>query len=320
MSCMTGRDLSKACSYLEQGQLVAIPTETVYGLAGNAYVPEVVDQIFSVKGRPRSSPLIVHTDTITNVMKLVRRVPPKALRIAEAFWPGPLTLLLPKQDKISGLVTSGGDTVGVRIPNHPLTLELLARLAFPIAAPSANPFGYISPTAPQHVRMQLGDKVAYILDGGSCEVGVESTIVGFEDDLPVVYRLGGVTLERLESVTGSLIAQRTASVPCAPGMLPSHYAPRTPLVLGSLMGLLDLYQPERVALLTFDAIHPDIDPSLQVVLAPDASLTTAASRLFDALYRLDQMGVDRILASYVPDKGLGRAINDRLRRAAASHG
>nr|WP_310590383.1 L-threonylcarbamoyladenylate synthase [Dyadobacter sp. NIV53] len=222
-------DVQLAKQFLLKGQLVAIPTETVYGLAGNALDEKSVLSIFEVKNRPSFDPLIIHTDSLDKLKNYVTDLPASARNLAIAFWPGPLTLLLPKKSIIPDLVTSGLDHVAVRIPNHPLTLELLRQLEFPLAAPSANPFGYISPTKSEHVNAQLGEKIPYILDGGECGVGIESTIVGFVNDIPTVYRLGGLAIDEIENIVGKVnVLPHSSSNPQAPGMLKSHYAPRKP--------------------------------------------------------------------------------------------
>ena len=204
---MIGNDLAQAKQLLAAGQLVAIPTETVYGLAGNALDEQAVLEIFRVKNRPAFDPLIVHTDSFERIADFVREIPEKALLLAQHLMPGALTLLLPKSDLIPDLVTSGLDRVAVRIPNHSLTRSLLSGLSFPLAAPSANPFGYISPTTAQHVEQQLGNQIPYILDGGPCEVGLESTIVGFENDEPIIYRKGGLAIETIERLVGTVRVQ-----------------------------------------------------------------------------------------------------------------
>src|SRR5882672_5472348 len=197
-----GKDIAKAATLLRQGKLVAIPTETVYGLAGNALNVEAVTRIFAAKNRPYFDPLIVHVPYPSSAGEYAERIPGKALDLMEQFWPGPLTVLLSKKNIVPDLVTAGLDRVGLRCPDHPMTLALLQSLPFPLAAPSANPFGYVSPTSPHHVNDQLGNEIEYILDGGECKVGVESTIVGFEDDTPTIYRLGGLQVEAIESITG----------------------------------------------------------------------------------------------------------------------
>lgn len=309
-------DLHRAQQLLAANELVAIPTETVYGLAGNAYNETAVLKIFHAKQRPSFDPLIVHAGSLQQIQKFVKQLPPIALQLAERFWPGPLTLVLEKQPIIPDLVTAGLPTVGVRIPQHPLTLQLLQQLDFPLAAPSANPFGYISPTTPQHVQEQLGGKIPYILAGGNCAIGVESTIVGFEEGQAIVYRLGGINLEAIERIIGPVkIAPH--DLPQAPGMLDNHYAPRTPLVIGSLPTLAAQYKNQKVGLLTFQQVHAGIAPDRQMVLAPTSSLDEAARNLFAALRTLDTLSVDVILAAPVSDTGIGRAINDRLKKASS---
>jgi L-threonylcarbamoyladenylate synthase len=310
-----GTDINKAINLLKAGQLVAIPTETVYGLAGNALNLDAVTAIFTVKNRPRFDPLIVHVQDLDQVADYTLDIPYKARRLAESYWPGPLTLLLPKNDRIHDLVTAGMPSVGMRCPAHPLTHRLLDALPFPLAAPSANPFGYISPTHPDHVNQQLGDRISYILDGGACPVGIESTIVGFSDHETVVHRLGGLSLEDIESIIGSVtVKPYSASDPAFPGQFRSHYAPEKKVVLGDLRTLLASYPADRAAVLSFST---DLNLPYQFVLTSSGNMEEAARNLFVALHEFEKFPVDVILAEPVPDHGLGRAINDRLRRAAA---
>lgn len=312
-----GKDINRAKQLLDRGELVAIPTETVYGLAANALDATAAARIFAAKNRPSFDPLIVHVATAMRVHELVTDFPDQAQALAATFWPGPLTLVLPKKNHIPDLVTAGLPTVGVRCPSHELTLELLHLLDYPLAAPSANPFGYVSPTRPEHVQEQLGSQVAYILDGGPCRVGVESTIVGF-DDGPVIYRLGGVAVEEIENVVGRVrVMTHSSSNPVAPGQLASHYAPDRQIVLGNIAELLTQHPNEKVALLRYHKRLPDT-PVPQIVLSPSGSLEEAAQNLFAALRQFDKMDVTLVLAELVPDTGIGRAINDRLRRAATS--
>lgn len=312
-----GKDINRAKQLLDRGELVAIPTETVYGLAANALDATAAARIFAAKNRPSFDPLIVHVATPLRVRELVTDFPDQAQTLATTFWPGPLTLVLPKKNHIPDLVTAGLPTVGVRCPSHELTLELLHLLDYPLAAPSANPFGYVSPTRPEHVQEQLGSQVAYILDGGPCRVGVESTIVGF-DDGPVIYRLGGVAVEEIENVVGRVrVMTHSSSNPVAPGQLASHYAPARQIVLGNIAELLTQHPNEKVALLRYHKRLPDT-PLPQIVLSPSGSLEEAAQNLFAALRQFDKMDVTLVLAELVPDTGIGRAINDRLRRAATS--
>lgn len=313
-----GTDVLKAKAILEKGDLVAIPTETVYGLAGNALDVSSVTKIFQVKNRPSFDPLIVHTNSLARASSFLKHIPDMAHQLAEALWPGPLTLLLEKQSSVPDLVTSGLDRVAIRIPNHPMTLQLLTQLDFPLAAPSANPFGYISPTEAGHVDDQLGEQLEYILDGGPCTVGVESTIVGFEDGKPWIYRTGGTSIEQIEAIIGPVSVQsHSTSNPKAPGMLKSHYAPRKPLILGDLSTLIKQHAGKNFGILSFDKSFDTITADKQITLSPMGSTQEAAQRLFGALRMLDKMPIDLILAEYVPPTGLGKAINDRLKRASA---
>jgi L-threonylcarbamoyladenylate synthase len=310
-----GNDITRAKALLAQGDVVAIPTETVYGLAANALDVAAVTKIFDVKNRPQFDPLIVHVSDLVAAQSYVEDIPAEAKELTRNFWPGPLTLLLKKKKIVPDLVTSGLDTVGIRCPDHELTRRLLQTLSFPLAAPSANPFGYVSPTTAQHVAAQLGDRIPYILDGGACRVGVESTIIGFEDNVPTVYRLGGLSLEQIEDVVGRVqVLTHSSSNPKAPGQLQSHYAPRKKVILGDIAELLQQYPAHTTGILTY---QQDFHSPFQMVLSPDGSLEQAAQNLFAALRAFDRMPIDYIIAELVPETGLGRAINDRLRRAAA---
>ncbi|WP_205500515.1 L-threonylcarbamoyladenylate synthase [Rufibacter psychrotolerans] len=313
-----GRDLQQAASYLTQGELVAIPTETVYGLAANAFDEAAVVKIFEAKNRPAFDPLIVHTHSVSEISNIAREVPDVAYKLAERFWPGPLTLILPKAEHIPLLVTSGHDSVGVRIPRHPLTLELLRQLPFPVAAPSANPFGYVSPTTAQHVQDQLGERIPYILDGGACEVGIESTILRIEGDEVEVLRLGGLALEELQEVVHISKARikTSASNPAAPGMLSSHYSPRKKMLLGSIPENLQKVDPGRVGVISLQQSFPEVPREQQIQLSTSGDLSEAARNLFSALRTLDAQPIDLILAEPMPESGLGLAINDRLQRAS----
>lgn len=313
-----GKEIQQAKAFLEQGQLVGIPTETVYGLAGNALDPEAVALIFETKNRPSFDPLILHTSSLDRVKDFVSEFPPKLRVLAEKFWPGPLTILLPRKAIVPDLVTSGLERVAVRVPNHPLTLELLKSLDFPLAAPSANPFGYISPTQANHVNAQLGDQIPYILDGGACEVGLESTIVGIEDDEIVIYRLGGLDIQEIENLVGPVkVKDHSSSNPAAPGQLESHYAPRKPFILGDLERMISEKKlaGENFGVLSFSKHFPDLKN--QIALSPERNLHEAAKNLFAAMRTLDESDAELILAELLPEFGLGRAINDRLNRAAA---
>lgn len=311
-----GKDIARAKHLLENDDVVGIPTETVYGLAGNALSENAILKIYSVKNRPKFDPLIAHTNSLDKVRNMVRNIPEKAAQLAEAFWPGPLTILLNKKPEVPDLLTSGLDRVAVRIPNHPLTIELLSELEFPLAAPSANPFGYVSPTSAKHVNDQLGDQIQYILDGGSCHIGLESTIVGFEENEVVVYRLGGTKVEVIEEVVDKVKIQvNESSNPAAPGMLKSHYSPGRKMIIGDIAENLKRLNPNSTGVLSFNSAY-EVPEQNQVVLSPSGDMDEAARNIFAALRRMDQPHIDVILAEFVPQEGLGKAINDRLRRAA----
>lgn len=315
---LIGTDLGKARSILESDGLVAIPTETVYGLAGNALSEKAVSRIFAAKNRPSFDPLIVHVGEVSEMDRWALKVDERARQLAETFWPGPLTLLLLRKALIPDIVTAGSPLVALRMPDHPLSLELLRSMDFPLAAPSANPFGYISPTTAGHVADQLGEKVDYILDGGPCRVGLESTIIGFPEGRPRVYRKGGIPVEKLEEVLGEVqVTAHSSSNPEAPGMLKSHYAPAAAFFLGDIQALLKEHSGKKAGLIRFRKEIPGIPEDRQIVLSATGDLTEAARNLFAGMRRLDTLGLDVILAEPVPEDGLGRAINDRLRRAAA---
>ncbi|HEY5039712.1 MAG TPA: L-threonylcarbamoyladenylate synthase, partial [bacterium] len=279
-------EIEKAAQIIQDGGLVAFPTETVYGLGADALNPFAVARIFEVKNRPSFDPLIVHVADMRQAEILVQKFPDKALKLIEKFWPGPLTLVLPKAALVPDIVTSSLPTVAIRVPNHPLALELIRQSGRPIAAPSANPFGGVSPTTAEHVRKSLGDKVDLILNGGPCSVGVESTIIGFTEKTPTLLRPGGVSLEEIQALIGEVTIQTTAvSTPIAPGQLPQHYAPTTPLLLES--SLESVPAGKKIGLLTFQ--EPD-DPSAFTwveILSKKGDLREAAANLFAALRRLD---------------------------------
>ncbi|MCC6600635.1 MAG: threonylcarbamoyl-AMP synthase [Crocinitomicaceae bacterium] len=314
-------DIAAASAWLKQGETVAIPTETVYGLAANALNPDAVLKIFEVKNRPTFDPLIVHIGNMSHLEALVKNVGDMSQRLAASFWPGPLTIIFSKNEIVPDIVTAGLSTVGIRMPNHSATLELLQTIDFPLAAPSANPFGYISPTTSLHVYEQLGEKIPFILEGGSSSVGVESTIVYCNNDDCTVLRLGGIPVEAIEEVIGkkTMVSLHSTSNPSAPGMLSGHYAPRKRLVIGDPEELLIKYSGQKAGILSYYRSYPT--PYIEV-LSPEKNLSTAAKNLYHSMRRLDSSECEIIFAEWVPDEGLGRAINDRLRRASlgsASH-
>jgi len=317
MQARISPDLDQARLLLEKGELVAIPTETVYGLAGNGLDENAVARIFAVKNRPYFDPLILHIGLLDQLEDLVELVPHSLDMLSRVCWPGPLTLLLPRTPKIPDLVTSGLPRVAVRMPAHPIALDLLRGLDFPLAAPSANPFGYISPTRPEHVARQLGEQISFILDGGVCQVGIESTIIGLEGEDLVIYRPGGLTPERLcELFPGKVRYAYPEGTSQAPGNLPSHYAPRKTLYLVSKYDFKNPPVPGKAALLCFKEEWENWDNAIQWVLSPVGDMEEAARRLFSCLREMDESDADYIAAEILPDLGLGIAVNDRLRRAA----
>ncbi|MEI8135492.1 MAG: L-threonylcarbamoyladenylate synthase [bacterium] len=311
-----GNVVSEAAAILKGGDVCAIPTETVYGLAVNALDPTAVAKIFEAKNRPFFDPLIVHLPDIQRVRKYVSDFPAWALKLSEAFMPGALTLVLPKKSIIPDIVTSGLNTVAVRIPNHPLTLELLHQLDFPLAAPSANPFGYVSPTSAQHVFAQLGGKIPYILDGGRCNIGIESTIIGEIDGKPTILRLGGITVEEIrEVIPDFIIASSTEPTTNYPGGLAHHYSPKNKLVFGNMNFVgQDL---SKVGVISFRDKYPLVSEANQIVLSASGDLREAAQNIFSAMRLLDRSEIKVVFAERFPNEGLGRAINDRLRRASS---
>jgi L-threonylcarbamoyladenylate synthase len=317
-----GTDLILAKKLLTEGKLVVIPTETVYGLAANGLDETAVAGIFSAKNRPTFDPLILHVASIEQAQSLSIDWPEMADKLARAFWPGPLTLILPKADHVPDLTTSGQPTVGIRMPNNRLTLELLSTLPFPLAAPSANPFGYVSPTNAQHVADQLGDSIDYILDDGDCSVGIESTIIAIDNGTPKVLRLGGLSLERIADVLGFPVLEHLNqnSNPQAPGQLDQHYSPRCKLIALNTMPAEDIdpsvsiiYFSKQEAQRSSDYNSSD---GSHYYLSDSGDTNQAASNLFSTLRRLDQDNQKIAYFEWAPNEGLGRAINDRLQRAA----
>jgi L-threonylcarbamoyladenylate synthase len=309
--------IRQAAEVIRQGGIVAFPTETVYGLGADAYNPLAVARIFEVKKRPCFDPLIVHIAYPAHLRKLVKEIPSSAKKLTEKFWPGPLTVVLLKEENIPDIVTAGLPSIAVRMPDHPMALSLIRESKCPIAAPSANPFGYLSPTTAEHVRDQLGDQVDLILDGGPCLVGIESTIISFSENKPRLLRPGGVSLEKIESIIGKVEISPIQNRPCAPGMLPRHYAPRTPIILDWDESHLDSYKEKRMGFLAFQKPQNFLKFQHIEILSKKGDFREAAANLFSAIRRLDALHLDLILAETVPEIGLGRAIMDRLRRATS---
>ncbi len=309
ISSSSPENLAKAAKNIQAGELVAFPTETVYGLGADATNDKAVARIFEAKGRPSFNPLIVHLPDIDTAKKYVE-FDEQAELLATHFWPGALTLVLPRKKEcpISRLASAGLDTLAVRIPANPLALDLLKMCDRPLAAPSANPSGQISPTHAQHVADGLRDKVSIILDGGACKIGVESTVVGFSKEGIVLLRPGGVTKEQLEAVCPPVLDAKPESEITSPGMLLSHYAPSCPVRLNAND------KTEGEAFLGFGR---DYEAISTINLSIPGDLTEATANLFSALHLLDEEGYTSIAVAPIPNMGLGVAINDRLKRAAA---
>lgn len=317
-------DIERAAAVLRAGGLVAIPTETVYGLAGNAMNEGAVTGIFAAKNRPSFDPLIIHQSSPDRILAYASEVPPDAEALAGAYWPGPLTLVLPKKPAVSDLVSAGLPTVALRVPAHPLTRELLRRLDFPLAAPSANPFGFVSPVTAQHVADQLADKIDLILDGGPCRVGLESTIVGFPDGKATILRKGGLPVEDIESTLGHPVAVQThsSSKPLAPGMLSRHYSPGVRMTILEKTCTADQLAAMDAVIVFAEKKKPETSDGgtspVYYDLSPSGDLAEAARQLFPTLRKIGQQQYDQVGVFLLPERGLGRAINDRLRRAAAT--
>ena len=310
----TRDSIARAAVLLRQGGVVAFPTETVYGLGALAFDARAVARIFEIKGRPSFDPLIVHVADRSMLAEVAAAVPPAGETLIERFWPGPLTLVLAKRPAVPGLVTAGLSTVAVRMSDHAVARALLEAVGSPLAAPSANPFGGLSPTRAEHVARMLGDRVDLILDGGATMHGIESTIVALEPR-PVLLRPGAIAVEQIEAAIGPLERATRASAVRAPGQLAQHYAPATPL---RLIDPKLVPEPERrragVITLRDDACE---GYSASRTLSRRGDLREAAAALFEMLHALDALGLERIDAAPVTESGLGLAIMDRLRRAAS---
>ncbi len=313
-------DIHLAVEILQQGGLVAFPTETVYGLGADASNARALQKLYAIKGRPTNHPVIVHLADIEQLSEWGQDIPPIAFELGNAFWPGPLTLILRRRETVLDEVTGGQGTVGVRIPDHPVALALLKQFGRGVAAPSANRFGRLSPTRADHVRADLGHDIDYILDGGPCTIGVESTIIDLTQDFPTILRPGMISLADLNKFLGIETETATSKTTIrVPGALPSHYAPNTPLEIVPLAQLpekIEQYQQENisVALLTCAPFKTNLPPSHRVL----GSNTPQhyAQTLYANLRQLDTLGCQRILVEAVPNEGLWQAVFNRLQRAA----
>jgi L-threonylcarbamoyladenylate synthase len=307
--------IARAVSLLASGEIVAFPTETVYGLGADAFNGKAVAKIFELKKRPHFDPLIVHIARLEWIKDIASHIPSRASLLMEQFWPGPLTIILPRQMKVPDIVTAGLATVGIRMPKHPVALNLIEQLGSPVAAPSANPFGYMSTTKAIHVASLFDSHLPLVLDGGPSSYGIESTIVSLLDDGPItLHRHGSISIEELKAVVGDVVERNPGSNQCeAPGELPYHYAPHTPLVIVS--------GPEEIA--TEDSAFLSLSPPdkpvksrIQRILSPSGDIRQGAVNFFSFLIELDQEETRVIYVQKIPEKGLGRAMMERLRKAA----
>ena len=327
MLSTSGSDLEKAAAALKAGSLVAFPTETVYGLGGDAFNPAALAKIFEAKNRPRFDPLIIHIaemNTLPRIMdksSLNRTTRERLSILTEQLWPGPLTLILPKHPEVPGLATAGLATAAVRFPSHPVAQKLIRLSTGAIAAPSANPFGFLSPTKAEHVKNQLGERVDFIIDGGRTEVGLESTVLNITQDTPMILRLGGTSREAIEELIGPVVISLTSApeAPVSPGQLKNHYAPRTPLVVYT-PGKLDTTAPVpgEGRLYFSPPKYVKIPRERTRILSETSNMTEAAANFFDKLHELDGLGLSILRAEEAPNTGLGEAINDRLKRAQST--
>jgi len=310
-------DVNQAVALLNEGELVAMPTETVYGLAGNIFSEKAIKGIYEMKKRPFFNPLIVHIKSLEYLKEIAVDVPENAYKLAKLFWPGPLTMVLKKNKNIPDLVTAGKDTVGVRVPDHPVALALLEALNFPLAAPSANPFGCISPTQAMHVANYFPKDLKMVLDGGVCQRGIESTIVGFQEGKTIIYRYGSISVEDIEAIVGEVFfITKNDTTPDAPGMLTKHYAPKTNTYLTEdILALIPTFKGKKIGVLVLEDKLVFDTEVIKKVLSVNGDLVEAAKNLYEALHQLDKLNLDVIIAQKMPAMGLGNSINDRLERA-----
>lgn len=310
-------EIKKAAEIIRHGGLVAFPTETVYGLGADGLNPVAAAKIFEVKNRPTFNPLILHIEDIARLNSIVEIPSEKVYDLIEEFWPGPLTLVLPKKSNVPEIVTGGLATVAVRMPDNFIALALIKESGTPIAAPSANLFGQLSPTRAEHVKKQLGDKIDMILDGGKCTVGIESTILLIEKEEITLLRHGGIPLEDLREVVGEIkLYTKKSDRPKAPGQLAFHYSPQTPILMLTIDSI-ERYRDQKIGAIFFKGNDSKFQFEKEIILSPSGSLSEAAANLFSTLYKLDDLRLDVILIEPLPREGLGVALMDRIQKAVA---
>jgi len=318
MSKTITNSIDKAAALLVAGEVVAIPTETVYGLAGNLFNPSAVEKIYTLKNRPRNNPLIVHVKDMEAALPLITEFPKPLQLLAEKYWPGPLTVLLKKSKLVPDSITAGSDFVAIRVPAHPLTKQLLEQIPFPLVAPSANPFTRISPTKAEHVEHYFGDSIPCILDGGSCSVGLESTIIGMNNDTPLLYREGVLGKLLLESLIGPIEKfNPQKNTILTPGQWPRHYAPLTKTILCKREEIM-LHVKDNTGIIVYQEPLLSVNTNQQHILSETGSLVEAAKNLYQILHHVDKQKYETIICEMLPQEELGNTINDRLKRASSS--
>jgi L-threonylcarbamoyladenylate synthase len=318
MSKTITNSIDEAAALLVAGEVVAIPTETVYGLAGNLFNPSAVEKIYTLKNRPRNNPLIVHVKDMEAALPLITEFPKPLQLLAEKYWPGPLTVLLKKSKLVPDSITAGSDFVAIRVPAHPLTKQLLEQIPFPLVAPSANPFTRISPTKAEHVEHYFGDSIPCILDGGSCSVGLESTIIGMNNDTPLLYREGVLGKLLLESLIGPIEKfNPQKNTILTPGQWPRHYAPLTKTILCKREEIM-LHVKDNTGIIVYKEPLLSVNTNQQHILSETGSLVEAAKNLYQILHHVDKQKYETIICEMLPQEELGNTINDRLKRASSS--
>jgi L-threonylcarbamoyladenylate synthase len=309
--------IKKAVDILKKGGVIAFPTETVYGLGANGLNPVAVAKIFEIKNRPFFDPVILHIAKKDDIKILWKKIDERAEKLIEKFWPGPLSIVLPKTEIVPYIVTGGLETVAIRMPSHPVAIEIIKMAGFPIAAPSANLFGKLSPTEAIHVQNQIGEKIEIIIDGGKCPVGIESTVIDLTTEKSIILRPGGISKEDIEKVIGKVEIIEKSEKILSPGQLPFHYSPKTPLKI--LRDWNEIKGNEKAGLLAFKEPKYKEKFAYVEILSEKGDLIEAASNFFSLLHKLDNLGLDVIYAEPVPEKGLGIAIMDRLKKAETKY-
>jgi L-threonylcarbamoyladenylate synthase len=318
MSKTITNSIDKAAALLVAGEVVAIPTETVYGLAGNLFNPSAVEKIYTLKNRPRNNPLIVHVKDLEATLPLITEFPKPLQQLAKKYWPGPLTVLLKKSKLVPDSITAGSDFVAIRVPAHPLTKQLLEQIPFPLVAPSANPFTRISPTKAEHVEHYFGDSIPCILDGGSCSVGLESTIIGMNNNTPLLYREGVLGKLLLESLIGPIEKfNPQKNTILTPGQWPRHYAPLTKTILCKREEIM-LHVKDNTGIIIYKEPLLSVNTNQQHILSETGSLVEAAKNLYQILHHVDKQKYETIICEMLPQEELGNTINERLKRASSS--